>query len=120
VPSSFSAFVGEGGLSRFIPFPDPTHVGASNIGFALAVIFLLEVHISGESYLIESASRGSKAVSLHLRGNDCLGLSFSQTPLMWEPPTLGLPLLQFFCWKSMFSQFIYDGFMHCAVLLELN
>ena len=28
-------------------------------------------------------------------GKACLGLSLPQTPLMWEPPALGLPFL---CW----------------------
>jgi hypothetical protein len=61
-----------------------------------SVFFVVEGKIwcSGESYLIESSSRGCQAVSLHLWGKeDCHGLSLSQTPLMWEPPTLGLPLL---------------------------
>ena len=40
-------------------------------------------------------------------GKTCLGLSLSQTPLMWEPPALGLPLfhiefcLFFFCFSSV-------------------
>jgi len=49
---------------------------------------------SGESYLTESPGRRFEAASLQiLRGKACLGFSLPQTPLMWEPPALGLPIL---------------------------
>jgi len=35
----------------------------------------------------------SISLSADLRGKACLGFSLPQTPLMWEPPALGLPLL---------------------------
>jgi hypothetical protein len=46
---------------------------------------------SGESCLTESPGRGFEAASLHLQEKACLGLSLSETPLMSDPPVLGLP-----------------------------
>jgi hypothetical protein len=49
---------------------------------------------SGESCLTESPGRGFEAASPQiLRGKACLGFSLPQTPLVWEPPALGLPFL---------------------------
>ena len=47
---------------------------------------------SGESCLTESPGRGFEAASpLILRGEGLPRFSLPQTPLMWEPPALGLP-----------------------------
>ena len=47
---------------------------------------------SGESCLTESPGHGFEAASPQiLRGEACLGFSLPQTPLMLEPPALGLP-----------------------------
>ena len=57
---------------------------------------------SGESCLTESPGRGFEVASPQiLRGEACLSFSLPQTPLMWEPPALGLSF--FFVWK--FSEF---------------
>jgi len=48
---------------------------------------------SGESCLTESPGHGFEAASPQICGGKaCLGFSLPQTPLMWEPPALGLPL----------------------------
>ena len=53
---------------------------------------------SGESCLTESPGRGFEAASPQICGGKaCLGFSLSQTPLMWEPPALGLPLITSVC-----------------------
>ena len=47
---------------------------------------------SGESCLTESPGRGFEAAAPQICGGKaCLGFSLPQTPLMWEPPALGLP-----------------------------
>jgi hypothetical protein len=50
-----------------------------------------QVWCNGESCLTESPGRGFEAASPHLWGEACLGLSLSQTLLMWESVALGLP-----------------------------
>ena len=52
-----------------------------------------QVWCSGESCLTESTGRGFEAASPQIYGGKaCLVFSLPQTPLMWEPPALGLPL----------------------------
>jgi len=46
---------------------------------------------SGESCLTESPGRGFEAASPQIYGEACLVFPLPQTPLMWEPPALGLP-----------------------------
>ena len=61
------------GLPLFFPSPDPTHVGASGTGSTL--FFSLFRRFCG--------------------GKACLSFSLPQTPLMWEPPALGLPFFMY-------------------------
>ena len=42
-------------------------------------------------------------------GKACLGLSLPQTPLMWEPPALGLPP---FCNRRITESLKFQDFIH--------
>ena len=70
-----------------------THNDQNIKKYAVAYTLEGQAWCSGESCLTESPGRGFEAASPQiLRGGEaCLGFSLPQTPLMWEPPALGLP-----------------------------
>ena len=48
---------------------------------------------SGESALSHQVVGSKQPLRIFCGGRACLGLSLPQTPLMWEPPALGLPCM---------------------------